>query len=713
MPTIYVGGAIKEETRSIFLSLCLTSPLILFGCQNHKPEFFGAKVPPRSFDVVGSRQMKAGIFEKIHLEIPSQKQMIRQTLTLESDPPLVTSFKQIDRPKGEESFRQGHDGDGPIFERFFVQEADKLDLLVVVDNSSSMSPYQDRLATGLKPLLSHISNTDWRIMVTLTSSVRRANPQNPRQPLKIYGCPRINQQDPEDRAYLSRDDFQTNETLAMERFRWKVSAGEQGEPIERGVLASVSGLIGECGDPTRPWTREGSHKAVLLLSDEENCGSDPDQNCDQDADADPRFFVDRAPENTKFFALLHDKDQYTDCADDGYVRKPDDYRYLIQTTGGIEGNICSGRYDETLVEISRHIQPVPVSKFSLAYRPNLKTVEILVDGQPISQTPIIEQNTLRFDPPLSPSAKILQVQYKHDPVEVRHSFKLLSKDIDPNSVNVKIDDRPVPPEHYEYIARSSTVIFNPTPPDRSFVRIGYRKTPSLPTRFPLEGGALPDSIDVKIDGKNTTNFQFDSSRNVLEFLDPPHDGADVQITYEDGSQRQTAYPAVLPKSTEPETISAIDSTTGESIPVVWQSDLVTVPYSAVQKGRQLTLDFSFFPQSSEYRLPLPDRVNHESITIRGPDDACVNSAYVANSEIVIPCSPRLLDNLSVDYELYFGIRDTFPMEGGAADRDDLRVFVDQERIYDFEILEDKIRIPARYLSKDSLVRIDHVRDVDP
>ena len=219
MPTEYLRGVIGKESQSILLSLSLAAPLVLSSCQNHKPEFFGSKIPIRSLDVVGSRQMRAGIFEKIHLEIPSQKQIISQTLSLKSDPPLVTRFKQIDRPKGEESFRQGHDGDGPIFERFYVQEADKLDLLVVVDNSSSMSPYQERLASGLKPLLSHISNTDWRIMVTLTSSVRRANPQNPRQPLKIYGCPRINPQDPEDRAFLSRDDFQKNETLAMERFR--------------------------------------------------------------------------------------------------------------------------------------------------------------------------------------------------------------------------------------------------------------------------------------------------------------------------------------------------------------------------------------------------------------------------------------------------------------------------------------------------------------
>jgi hypothetical protein len=169
---------------------------------------------------------------------------------------------------------------------------------------------------------------------------------------------------------------------------------------------------------------------------------------------------------------------------------------------------------------------------------------------------------------------------------------------------------------------------------------------------------------------------------------------------------------VLPQSTVPETTSATDGTTGEGISVAWQRDTVTVPYSEVREGRRLILNFSFFPQASEYRLPLPDRVNHESVRVKGPNDACVGSAYIAENAIIFRCSPRLLDDLSVDYEVYSDIRETFPIGDGVSDKTDLRVFVDQERIYDFELLEDQIRIPTRYLNKDSLVRIEHVRVVD-
>jgi hypothetical protein len=697
-------GPLKISIFSILATVFIG--LNLLSCQNQKPDFVGRSIRPQGMNVLSARQLPAGIYDKMHFDLSSQKQTISQTMTLKADPPLVTQLKQIDRPKGEEVFRQGHDGDGSIFERFYIQEAGKLDLLIVVDNSSSMAPYQDRLAPGLRPLLSHLANTDWRIMVTLTSPIRRPNRENPRNPTKIYGCPRINSQDPNDRSYISRDDFIHNETQAMERFRWKISAGEQGEPIEHGILAAVSGLIGECGDQNHPWTREGSHKAVLLLSDEENCGSDPDQNCDQDLDADPQFFLDRVPGNTKFFALLHDKDLYPECTDDGYIRKPSDYRTLIQKTGGIEGNICSGRYDDTLVEISRHIKPVPVSAFTLAYPPHLKTMEILVDGKPITQTPIVEKKTLRFEPPLLPDAKILQIHYKHDPEEIRHSFKLVSQDIDSQSIVVSVDGQAVPADSYEYVARSNTLIFHQQPPERSLIKIAYRSSKLLPKSFPWGHRFLPETLQVKIQGEETTAFTFDTTSQTIVFNRPPADGDEIEIRYEDGHQRQTVYPKLPIPPADDFELSAEDTATGQAIPIEQDESFIRVPYHEIRDGRKMTVSYGYFLQMKDVRINLPHPVERKTLVLTGGNQTCIQSAYWDGTDLVFPCSPRNLGEVSIDYDLFKGLRDTFPIGQEIPNETFLRIFVNQERIYDFEILADKVRIPWKYLNKDAVIRIE-------
>ncbi|RYZ71894.1 MAG: hypothetical protein EOP09_04000, partial [Proteobacteria bacterium] len=409
-----------------------------------------------------------------------------QTLTLETNPLGTTVYKQIERPWIVDEFIQGHRGD-EVKEDFTIATLDKLDLLVVVDNSSSMGSFQEKLSAGLKPLLSHISNTDWQMMVTTTSALRKKNPSNPSEILVTYGCPRINASDSTDKAVITRQDYLQNASAVITQFGWKVRSGENGDPIEHGLLASTSALKGECGDEQKTWTRSDSHKAVLMLTDEENCGSDPDQNCDMAGDSKPEFFLQEAPKGTQFFALLHDKDRYAECSDEGYIRKPDDYRSVIAQTGGLEGNICAGQYDSMLEAISSNMHPVARKSFTLGFNPESADVRVLVDGLVWNGAFQISGRELVITDVLPVGAKTLSVVYRHNAVPMS-SEVTLSKKSDQETITVLVNRQPLGASEYSWMGNK--LLFKSEPKELSRIEVRYREIQNLPRAFDFSKEAL-------------------------------------------------------------------------------------------------------------------------------------------------------------------------------------------------------------------------------
>ena len=116
-------------------------------------------------------------------------------------------------------FTQG--GPSIPFTQTFTQSATKsgpIDILVVIDNSGSMSQEQANLATKLSPLLSSIAGADWQISVVTT------DPRN--------GC---------QRALIKSSDGAAAATAFQSSI---TSAGLAGDGNERGILMSVAGLMG-------------------------------------------------------------------------------------------------------------------------------------------------------------------------------------------------------------------------------------------------------------------------------------------------------------------------------------------------------------------------------------------------------------------------------------------------------------------------------------
>ena len=127
------------------------------------------------------------------------------------------SYEQLSRAQKVEVFKQG--SDRQVNSEFFKQNENDdaqglLDILVVIDNSGSMEEEQRNLSSKLLPLLSYVSESDWKIGVVTTD--------------KADGC--------------LRDVIRKNQQNPEFAFASAIRAGTNGSGIEAGIPQAVRAL---------------------------------------------------------------------------------------------------------------------------------------------------------------------------------------------------------------------------------------------------------------------------------------------------------------------------------------------------------------------------------------------------------------------------------------------------------------------------------------
>ncbi len=686
--------------------------VILNGCQ--PVEFYGSNHNIREIRVVTSDSFIASDLKEAQLDYDYEYKKFSETLTLKAKSPAEFTFKQLSRDKIKKNFMQGSKGD-LIQENFAIKTPDKLDLLLVIDNSSSMSPYQTRLASGLMPLLSHLGNTDWRMMVITTSPIRKPAPDG--RTLKIFGCPRLNKSDPEDKALITKKEFEQNPQHAISRFEWKVAVGETGDPIERGLLAAVAGLTGECGDPTKSWVRSDAHKAVLLLTDEENCGSDPDQNCDDSLDSHPEFFAQQAPSGTQFFALLHDKDLYSgSCQDEGYIRKPEDYRAVIAATGGLEGNICAQSYDQILREISKNIHPVNKLTYQLKPISDRSELKVAIDDIPAEIPFEIIDNTLNFKAPLPKDAESLMVSYRTRMIptfrslNIPDSFDLTTLEVKVNGAKLGLDGYRV--ESNKDKPNSSQILhFKNQPPDLASIEIsGHNLEIPLPHIFniseQLPEDALLDTLKVKINGQHLDKVSFDSQQKILDLGEPPRDGTVLAVSFETSESRQTVYPILAVHQNERiQDVDIKDPETDQNVVgKIENNDLHIAPHE-VRDGRKIIASYTASEISRDLNLSLPHDPIPESLQFAGRPTGCIALHQISQRSISFPCAGWEVGDFKLKYQYWDKIKTEFPIPKSYKQNNSLRVTLNGVETSAYEIVDGNIRFPESLLDEESVVEI--------
>ena len=125
-------------------------------------------------------------------------------------------------------------------DEFSQEHKGVLDILLVIDNSSSMGNEQDKLSHNLPDLLKHVSGSDWQIAVIGT---------------KINDCL-------SERITKATPNYQN-------KYRNLIKLGAQGDG-EYHFYQARQGLQGKCQSTTSKWLRQESSIAVLIVSDQFN-----------------------------------------------------------------------------------------------------------------------------------------------------------------------------------------------------------------------------------------------------------------------------------------------------------------------------------------------------------------------------------------------------------------------------------------------------------
>jgi hypothetical protein len=222
-------------------------------------------------------------------------------------------------------------GAAQISETFEARGGSALDLLVVIDNSSSMEEYQARMSNTLGSVISGFQDSDWQIAVVTTDSscLRGGRP-------------------------ITKSEYIASVSEVESRFRTAITPGGGGAVVERGIYFATEGLKGHCGNPNNKWTRAGAQQAALVITDEPNCGGSINEGCPGQPGEKADYFVQNTAAGTKFFGLLFDQENpqcpYLD------MPLPQEYWSLVDKTGGMWGDICASNYDSFLMRMSNELR---------------------------------------------------------------------------------------------------------------------------------------------------------------------------------------------------------------------------------------------------------------------------------------------------------------------------------------------------------------------
>lgn len=435
-----------------------------------------------------------------------------------------------------------------------------LDVVVVVDNSGSMKEEQNNLSTKLNPLLSYVQDSDWRINVVTTDPAG--------------GCMR---------ALIAKGDAN-----AETAFRTAVTAGTNGNGNEQGVLQAVNAL--KCNNAS--WIRPGSAVAILIVSDEDNCSDG--QGCGNNAWSQASYLMNhlksiRQPGvNAKVYGLIwHPSMTTNECST--ALNKAYIYADLIAQTNGTYGAICDSDYSNTLRAISQNISVILQASFPLAYAPLPNSVAVFVNNNLITSGYTITGNVLKFDQ-APPAGANIRVEYRYFTTPPLTSFTL-SRAADPSTLEVTLDGNMVNPVDYAYDEATRKINFYAAPVGRE-IRANYAERDGLTTDFAINGPVDVSTVNVYVNDQPVpaSSYSVRNDLNVIRFTDLPEDGATIRIYYIKSDRPRLSYP-VFAKPTALASMEVFDQVSLAPIPHTMNGNTVTFPAEQFQAGRKVVIAY--------------------------------------------------------------------------------------------------------------------------
>lgn len=531
-----------------------------------------------------------------------QNEFVEQALTLERQ--YVAQREEVTqmiRPRAEERFLQGYP-DTDEREEFMQNGERLLDILVVVDNSASMEEEQKNLSTKIIPLLSHITQTDWRIGVVTT--------------------------DPADtclRALITK-----NDANAEDKFRRAIQAGIKGSGNERGILTAERAITQKCG-LNSDWLRPNSALAVLIVSDEDNCSNGSD--CGNADYTHARYLTDAMAQDrvlgstARAYGLIyHPSQSPSECGT--AANKAPIYAEVIGATGGTWGSICDDDYSTTLSAISKDIAVTLSKKFALRKQPRAASVVVKVNGTTVNDYKVIG-NVVEFDRAPVEGAQI-EIAYTIPGQPMRQEF-ILQETPAAWDAQVSVAGQVVAPSEYTLDAARKTIRFNTMPAQNTEVVVSYIRDLPLTRTFKLQSGYKSGSLVVSVNGQATIAFQADEKTGVVEFILPPHDGAKISFGYLKSGKEILSYPFAIPADVE-NTVIVFDAQTQEEIIASYRNGILSIDASEFSEGRILAVRYAN-PRRDQFVVELPQDPVPGSVELHDGNQICRDALIVSGRSV--------------------------------------------------------------------------------
>ncbi len=582
--------------------LCL---LALAGCGRENVRFSEQKTEAISLEQTAD-QLGAKIdrieqtflsskIEHAAVQLSMDSDRIEQKLTMKSAEFQQTmNYTQLSRPQLVDMFQQGSPGTSGT-DNFTQNDEGNgggvLDIMIVVDSSGSMSQEQANLSTKLNPLLSYVSNSDWRIAVNTTDPAA--------------GCMR---------SIINKGDANYEQAFAN-----AVTPGINGSGNERGILQAVNGLKGDC--LSTPWLRPNSTVAVLIVSDEDNCSAGND--CGAQPYASGSYLTDYLASirtvgtNARVYGLVwHASQTQAQCSTAAY--KANIYSSVIDATSGTWGSICASDYSQTLASISQNISVILKSQFALTHAPVPGSANVTVNGQVVSSGYTITGNILQFATPPTQGATIA-VSYLHSATEIKDKF-VLSQSAHSSGISVMVDNNVASPSTYTFDSTQNAVVFA-TAPVGNNIRVTYKKNIDMLSQFAIGSGVVQGSVKAFVNNSPVSNFSVDYNTGNVNFASAPAEAASIKLTFAKIGGAILSYPLVIAGAAE--SLEVTDDATGNAVAHSIEGNNVIFPVAEFQHGRIVQLAHTNVSGSSHI-VVLTAAPKGGSIRVSAPGGDCNN-----------------------------------------------------------------------------------------
>lgn len=241
----------------------------------------------------------------------------------------------------------------------------KVDILFVVDDSTSMKEHQEELSRVVPELISQLNSLKMDYQVAVTSSTTSTNLDRFPNSRQMIGSPKILTQE--------------NSNLLLDR----LLVGETGSDVERGLEAMEVVLSSEyLNSEAKGFIRSDALLAIVIIGDED----------DQSSKLTKEYidFLNRLKPNfpeggqswlVNFIGVLQDTYRCGSISKT-FVRSIR-YAELVSASGGISSSICDRDLTPALQNINARLVDI-LTSFQIDSEPDLATLVVKVDGLEIA-----------------------------------------------------------------------------------------------------------------------------------------------------------------------------------------------------------------------------------------------------------------------------------------------------------------------------------------